>query len=151
VDVTACPIYKPPNQELYYSVKHKRHVLKFEVVINLVDSIIVWVSGGYPGSVHDLTIARMKLTSMIIPNERLLADKGYIGDDVFLTPVRTPTTPAQRQWNHEVSKCQSKIEKINGRIKDFGLFRNQFKGSNYQLYSEIFIIVCQLINLEKMV
>lgn len=149
--MTACPIFRPSDEKLYFSPKHKKHVFKFEIVINLIDSNIVWVYGGIPGSYHDLTIARQYLINWIAEDEKLLADKAYIGESKFLTPYRPYHNEEERKWNQQVAKQQSKIERINGRIKDFGLFCREYRGKDYELYSTVFIILCNIINIEKVV
>ncbi len=59
LDVTECFIERPLNniiQRLYYSGKTRKHTIKYEIGIQLQTGKIVWLSGGVPGSVHDLTI-----------------------------------------------------------------------------------------------
>jgi len=53
VDVTECPVDVPFCEWMYYSAKKKRHTLKYELACSFRDSCIVWVSGGFPGSMHD--------------------------------------------------------------------------------------------------
>ena len=52
----------------------------------------------------------------------------HIGENCSITPFKKPKTEFEQEWNRQVSQQQSKIEKVNGRFKDFGLFRNDFKG-----------------------
>jgi len=52
VDTTACPIREPSvNQRLYYSPKHKSHVVKVEIGVTIGTKVphIVWVSQAYGG------------------------------------------------------------------------------------------------------
>jgi hypothetical protein len=87
IDVTVCPIERPKkHQEQYYSAKHKCHALKYEIAVHLKTGLVIWVSGAYPGSMHDLTIAKTKFINILQNNEIALADKAYIGDFHFLTP-----------------------------------------------------------------
>jgi hypothetical protein len=112
---------------------------------------IVWINGGFPGSHHDLTIARTKLINQIQLNETLLADKAYVGDSHFLTPYKPATTNEQQNWNQQVNQQQAKIEHINSEFKKFNLFRNVYKGKDYKLYSSVFVVVSNVINLEKLI
>ncbi|KAL6078667.1 hypothetical protein QOT17_001317 [Balamuthia mandrillaris] len=54
------------------------------------------------GSMHDLTIAKLKLVHELETKEQVTADKGYIGHPAFLTPYKGPwdtLTEEQKIWN----------------------------------------------------
>ena len=56
VDGTVCPIRKPADkatEELFYSGKHKEHVVKYIVCISITTGLVCYVSEAFPGSVHD--------------------------------------------------------------------------------------------------
>lgn len=130
-------------------MKHKSHVLKYEVAINLTNSLIVWIHGYFEGSTHDLSIARTYLVQALQPGESLLADKAYIGDPHFRTPFKDygNLTPEQLKWNYQVSSLQSRTEKINGRFKNFSMFRNNYRGHDFDEHSDCFKIVGNCINI----
>jgi len=70
LDVTACPIRKPSQDEKdYWSAKHKAHVLKYEVAVHPHTGRIVWVFGAIPGAIHDITIARARFIQQLLPEE----------------------------------------------------------------------------------
>jgi DDE superfamily endonuclease len=61
---------------------------------------ILWVSGALPGSVHDLTAARIWgiVRRLAAAGLIVLADKGYIGaGEHVLTPYRGRTKPARKR------------------------------------------------------
>jgi len=107
LDGTECPIQRPQNNEVqryFYSGKSKKHSIKYEVGVKVQDSAILWVYGGEPGSVHDLTMARTGgIENQINLNEYIMADKGYIGENYFITPIRNPTTELEQSYNSIIS------------------------------------------------
>ena len=81
MDTTCCPLAIPvENLEVYWRTKCKPHLLKYGVVVNLFSGMIVWVHGGFAGSIHDITIATHRLLNCLLNGERLFADKGYRGE-----------------------------------------------------------------------
>jgi hypothetical protein len=69
-------------------------------VIASPEGEILWVSGALPGSVHDLTAARIWVIVRRLAAAGLivLADKGYTGaGDPVITPFRGRNKPASRK------------------------------------------------------
>ena len=61
LDGLVCLIQRPLDnlkQCHYYSGKSRKHCIKYELGTQLFSGRIVWMSGGIPGSVHDLDLAR---------------------------------------------------------------------------------------------
>ncbi|KAM9985613.1 hypothetical protein ACTFIZ_000193 [Dictyostelium cf. discoideum] len=90
LDTSLFPIRRPTHfEEIYYSTKHKKHGIKYEVGCRISDGKIILVSEDYYcGTEHDLEISRKSgLISNEIykfeENEKILADKGYIGESLF--------------------------------------------------------------------
>jgi len=92
IDATECPIERPSNyqvQNVYYNGKNKHHALKYEIVICPYSKKILWINGGYASGVfHDLTIAEIGFFSLLHPDEKVLADKAYIGNPHSFTPTK---------------------------------------------------------------
>jgi hypothetical protein len=65
----------------------------------LKTGLVIWVSGAYPGSMHDLTIARTKFINILQNNEIAFADKAYIRDFHFLTLFKPAITRIQSIYN----------------------------------------------------
>ena len=62
VDSSAFQIEKPTiGESQFYSVKHKQHVIKYEVVTSILNPQIIYFNGPFLGSMHDLTISRQGL------------------------------------------------------------------------------------------
>src|SRR5437764_259686 len=82
---------------------------------------IVWVSGGVPGSIHDLTLARNKFISKLNEGEKVWADKGYHGEPCFAVPISGKSenhSPAEKQWNKMHTNMHfNHCERVNRRLK----------------------------------
>lgn len=122
LDTTCCPVAVPTEgQRVYYCVKCKRHVLKYEVGVHLLSGEIVWVFGGFPGTAPDIEIAQVQFTRHLIHGEQVFADKGYRGCGAFLVPFggrqdRLP--PHKAAWNHLHTQMHFEhIERVNRRLK----------------------------------
>lgn len=110
---------------------------------------IVWLNGPYKGSVHDLTIARDKVTKKMNNNEKALADKGYIGEEKFCCPIkRRNLTPQEMAFNTMHYQVRQSIERLNGRIKGFKCFQSPWRNRNYHLHKVAFFVVVGLIQLD---
>jgi len=115
-------IHKPTQKETmkkYWSGKDKFHALKYELLVSLGPYCkIVLVSGGYPGAVHDMTIVRQLTLPLLDINEKLVADRGYIGDHRLLTPVPEYTVESRR-LNKIMNYLRQNVERMNNRVKNF--------------------------------
>jgi len=147
IDVTAFRIYRPSNERIFYSVKHKCHVLKYEFVVDLVSELIIWFNGPWEGSKHDLTITRKLLIYEMEEDEKFIVDKAYIGCKYFLISNRNPQKK-EREISKLISKFQFVIKRKNGRIKDFYLFRNDWRGHDFGLHKKFVYILCNVMNME---
>ncbi|KAL6065845.1 DDE Tnp4 domain-containing protein [Balamuthia mandrillaris] len=80
IDTTECPVQRSMNantQRTFYSGKKKQHTVKYELVWDLATELFSWVNGPFPGSVHDLTIARQGVLNYLSIREILLGDLAY--------------------------------------------------------------------------
>jgi len=128
VDVTECPIWNPlMNEWEYYSVKSQCHTLKYELAISMRTHRILWVSGPFKGSVHDLRIARSNFVNVLGSSQRALADKGYIGDFHFIVPFKPPRGDKQKAFNLNHYTVRQSIERMNKRLKHFSCLRQKWR------------------------
>jgi len=96
IDGTLIPVDRVAKDRPFYSGKHKKHGMSLQV-ISSPDGELLWVSGPLPGSVHDLTAARIRgvLRQLAAAGLITLADKGYIGaGQHVLVPYRGPRQAA---------------------------------------------------------
>ena len=151
LDVTECFIQCPFEnaiQHLYYSGKKRRHTIKYEIGIHLQSGKIVWLNGGIPGSVHDLTIIQNSgLLSNLFPGELVLSDKVYIGEICFYHPIKPAITIEEKQFNSAISSIRETVEHTIHRIKIFGFTQQKWR-HNLNLHSIAFSVICHTLNIE---
>ncbi|KAM9979686.1 hypothetical protein ACTFIZ_005937 [Dictyostelium cf. discoideum] len=150
IDTTLFNIQKPTDfQDVYYSPKHKRHGIKLEVVCNVSDGKIIWVSNEfYGGSEHDITISRhsglVDGEFNLEEDEKILADKGYLGEDIFYCPKR-----GDRENLSELEKSKEKIvlpyrqmiENVFSKLKVCKILSDRFRGKIEELDEHARIII----------
>ena len=151
LDATECPIERPADYETqknYYSGKKKKHTLKYEVVVSIVTGFFVRVTGGFPGSMHDFTMSILSgLFEDLLPGELVLADKGYIGDESIVTPVRRPATDDEWETNRALSSVRELVEHSIGRLKVFKCLTTPWR-HDLTLHPIVFMLICNIMNLE---
>src|SRR5580698_7404117 len=124
IDTTSCPVRKPTEEEVaevFYEARLHRCTLKYETGVSLMTNNLCWVSGGWPGTFHDLTIARNSgVLDYIDEGELIIADKVYVSSDgPFITAFRPSRTEAEHQFNNEIKRIRQIIERVHLRIKQF--------------------------------
>ena len=126
IDGTLIAIDRVAKDRPFYSGKHRRHGMNLQV-ISAPDGEILWVSGPLPGSVHDLTAARIWgiIRQLAAAGLIVLADKGYIGaGEHVLTPYRGRNKPAsQKAANCAHAKLRAPGERANAQLKTWGILR----------------------------
>jgi hypothetical protein len=116
-----------PQNRRYYSGKHRRHGVNLQALVDPRRGELVWISPGLPGSVHDLTAARIHriITAAYRADVELLADKGYQGGAgaTVTTPYkgRRPTK-AQQQHNRMVNSLRGPGERGFAILKAWRIF-----------------------------
>jgi DDE superfamily endonuclease len=99
LDGTLIPIDRLAADRPFYSGKHREHGMNLQVIAS-PEGEILWASGALPGSVHDLTAARIWgiVRRLAAAGLIVLADKGYIGaGEHVLTPYRGRNKPASQR------------------------------------------------------
>ncbi len=128
LDGVDCPIAEPrrPIDPAFYSHKFKRAGLRYEVAVQINGTKIIWINGGVPcGRFPDLTLARLNFTTMLLPNERVAADKGY-KDDLFMLPISRPMNRGEKDFNTWHRKILARHETVNVRLKQFRVLKQVF-------------------------
>jgi hypothetical protein len=105
----------------WYSYKFKKAAFRIQFVVSF-DSRFCWYSDPTPASRHDSRQLReSNIAQFLQPNERLLADTGYIGVRFCLTPHRRPRrgdfTPEQAAENQRIRNLRRRIEQCFGITK----------------------------------
>ena len=109
----------------WYSHKFKAAGVSYEIAVCIKTGDIVWYNGPFPAATHDLTIFRYHLKDMLSPFEKVLADRGYRGDDSCLTPGRAFNC----QHRRAMAALRARHETVNRRFKTFGSLTHTFRHS----------------------
>ncbi|MHB1873186.1 MAG: transposase family protein [Steroidobacteraceae bacterium] len=117
---------------MYYFIFIYRHTIKYEVGVRITDGQIVWISGPFPGKMHDNTMLRQGgLLEKIQDWELLLGDKGYQGNHKVVIPFKRNVTQTYwtQSWNAAVSNVRITVEWAIGRIKRFKTMNQKWRHS----------------------
>ena len=157
IDACLCPVECDrktwDHQAPFFSPKHGCHGLKYELAVHWRTGQIVWLAGGVPGSVHDLTLARQSgiLEFLRQAGEHAFADKGYIGeDDVLLCPFKGRSAelwPDQRTWNELLNPYRTIVENSLARVTKFGILQKKYRGALSQ-HADIFRLCANIAQLD---
>jgi DDE superfamily endonuclease len=126
IDGTLIAVDRVAKDRPFYSGKHKKHGMNLQV-ISSPNGELLWVSGPLPGSVHDLTAARIWgiIRQLAAAGLITLADKGYIGaGQHVLTPYRgRGKPPSQKAANSAHAKLRAPGERANAQLKTWHILR----------------------------
>jgi hypothetical protein len=115
VDGTDFIIQEPsPFSSSWYSHKSNGPALRYEIAICIQTGWIVFYHGPFPAGMSDLKIFRIKLKTILGPLEKVIADKGYRGDE----KVDTPLTAKSKLHKDGMSIARARHETVNGRLKN---------------------------------
>lgn len=85
----------------------------------------MWYHGPFaPGPNTDIVIFRYKLKQLLLPNEKVVADKGYDGDPKCMTPHQFVLSKRHKKM---MSIARSRHEVVNRRLKYWGCLKQQFR------------------------
>jgi hypothetical protein len=126
IDGTLIAIDRVAKDRPFYSGKHRRHGMNLQV-ISSPSGEILWVSGPLPGSVHDLTAARIWgiVGELAAAGLITLADKAYIGaGEHVLTPYRGRGKPEpQKAASRAHARLRAPGERANAQLKSWHILR----------------------------
>lgn len=123
VDGTDCKIFEPsPFSTHWFSHKHNGPGIRYEVAISVATGHIVWVHGPFPcGKYNDIRIFRLKLKNLLLPHEKVIADRGYRDEKCVYLP--NDLIYADNLY----SSVRARHENANRRIKQFNIISNRFR------------------------
>ena len=133
-------------QQIFYSGKAKKHTIKYDIGICIHTGFIVWIGGGVPGSVHDLTLAQEGIAKKF-QNQIFVGDKGYVGDERFITPFKNPQNEIQKLWNSELRKVRVSVEHTYSKFKLFHCLNTPWR-HNIEYHPLVFQIIANLVNFD---
>jgi hypothetical protein len=145
IDGTDCPIYEPaPFDRCWYSHKFKGPAVRYELGVCIQTGWIVWKNGPYPaGTWSDLKIARDKVLSKLLLNEKILADGGYRDHGAFCETPTGLNNPDQVMKQ----KARARHETCNRRMKQFTVLSKTFRNKR-DLHIYCFHAVANIVQLD---
>ena len=112
----------------------------------MYDNALVWLSGPFKASMHDLTIFRAAngLKEMIPQGKRVIADNGYTSTQEQGI-LSTPNSHDIREVRKFKSRARARHESFNGKVKNFRCLAEQFRHgvSNHKIVFEAVCIIVQ--------
>ncbi len=155
VDCTECIIEQQVRP--FFSGKANHFTLKYQILVGTLTAQIVHIYGPERGSIHDMQLFRSSgLEDFFRENEeKVFADKGYIGSAVSITPLRKkrsrfsneliPFSTSELASNKLISHYRIIVENVNASIKQWNIFSNVYRG-DVENHSKIFSVCCILLN-----
>jgi len=174
VDGTHCQIQEPMHpmwskNPQYYSHKFQKAALNYEVAISIYENRVVWINGPFPGATHDITgeyskachlhfqeahlisfhhifaVFAQGLSNMIPKGKLAVADRGYNSKELaqFTSTPNLFDDPEVKKFK---SRCRSRQETFNARLKNFAVLDNRFRHGEvkHKIAFEAVCIICQL-------
>ncbi len=111
--------------------------VRYELATCINSGDICWFHGPFPAGSHpDITIFRVGLKRMLLPWEKIWADRGYRGD----LKVTTPYTARNDEHTVEMGLARARHETINGRLTDWEALSQVYRhdlNKHHLLFSSI--------------
>jgi hypothetical protein len=132
VDGIDCGIEEPPKTDdsklpfdkKWYSHKLNGAGVRYEVAVCIKTGDIVWINGPYAcGTYPDILIFQDRLVNMLDKNEKVEADRGYVGD----SKIRTPDDWVNKSERRAKAVALARHETVNGRLKNFAVLKQVFR------------------------
>jgi len=117
--------FKREINRLYYSHKWKCAGYRYEVAVCIQTGHIVWVNGPFRcGEWPDISIFRRNLRQLLLPGEKVEADKGYKGENLF---VRTPDTFTSKSDIRAKDIARARHESVNKFFRLWGALKQKYR------------------------
>jgi len=148
IDTTHCPIEKSVLEKVinkenklhtFRDFKHACYSIKYQYIVSMKKPRICNISPGFPGSVHDIAIARISgIVDFANQNQEVgIGDKAYQGERCFVVPIKSykkngtkiKLTEDEKRYNKSLEKFRNNVERVNCRIKIFKCTTNKWRHS----------------------
>jgi hypothetical protein len=159
-DATVISIHQPEHtadRKKYFHYKSlTNYGNKFQIATDL-NGMIVHVSEVVYASIHDTTLFRSStLPSLLSDHLKVLGDKGYIGNQYVMTPMKNPQGKKLRgkevKRNRMISSERVVVENVFHRIKQYHILGFIYRGNknNFAKITRIVHVICALTNLNML-
>jgi len=130
-----------------WSWKHRKSVLKYEIVLHMTKELIIWCSGPWTGRSSDQGIFNSKLKNILKNKEKLVSDPGYKGEH-FITSIKKKRklSSEEKFFNWERHAISARIENLNERFKKFSCLRNSWR-HGIQKHKIAFYVILNIVQI----
>jgi len=151
VDGTNCAINEPTHptfsqDKTYFSHKHKRSGLTYELGIHLYESKLIWMKGPIPAGQNNdkgIFIEEGGLKDKLVAiGKRALGDKIYNGHPAQCSTFNAYDSAAVKMFK---SRAQMRHEQFNGMLKEHAALDSRFRHgeAKFKVCFEAAAVVCQ--------
>jgi DDE superfamily endonuclease/Helix-turn-helix of DDE superfamily endonuclease len=156
IDGTERPIQRPTDpieQKDQYSGKKKRHTVKNNLIGDVEDRLVRYLSETYPGRVHDKRICEAE--ELVFPSDiGLFQDTGFQGYHPagvhIYQPKKKPKgkelTPEEKAENTIISSIRILIEHIIAGVKRCRIVKDVLRNTKLYFADQVMEIACGLHN-----
>jgi hypothetical protein len=133
-----------------WSWKHRKTVLKYEIVLHMNRDLIIWCSGPWTGRTNDQGIFNSQLKNVLKKNERLVSDSGYNGEHFIKSidkkKLGRNLNEQEKIFNWERTSISARIENLNERFKKFNCLRSSWRHGilKHKIAFYIILNLCQI-------
>lgn len=130
------------QRQKWYDHKSNGFGLKYEIATCIRTGDIVHYVGPFRAAIHDITVYRSFLKGMLRPGEKIMADRGYRGDDTVVTPLDATNS----QENRAIHAIGLRHETVNGRLCCFESMKQTWRHDlrKHQLAFRACLVMVQL-------
>jgi DDE superfamily endonuclease len=127
-----------------YSHKSNGPGLSYELGIAIRSNRLVWISGPFEASKHDISIFRRDdapnegLKAHIPDGKRAIGDSGYRGEPTKVSITREDDSGEVKKFK---ARAKSRHETFNGRLKSFNVLATAFR-HGYDEHQTVFEAAC---------
>lgn len=156
IDGTDRPVHRPQNsteQKDQYSGKKKKHSVKNNLIGDVEDRLVRYLSETYPGRIHDKRICDEE-ELVFPPDIGLFQDTGFqgyqpSGIDIY-QPKKKPKgkelTEEEKSENKSISSIRVLIEHIIGGVKRCRIVKDIFRNTKAYFADQVMEVACGLHN-----
>ena len=126
----------------YYSHKHNKVGLDYELGISLVENHLLWMRGPFPAGSNDITIFRVRglRDQLIERQQKAIGDKGYDGGPNCVSTYNAHDNEGVKLFK---SRALGRHESFNGLLKQNKFFDTRFR-HNKERFACAFEACCVL-------
>lgn len=117
------------SQRKWYSSKFKSVTFRWEVGTVYKTGDICWFNGPFPaGLMPDIRIFCLNLKLLLLPEEKVIGDKGYRGDPKCCTPYEAKN----KSYLQEMSVARARHETVHRRFKSWGTLQQIWRHNRHK-------------------